>query len=70
MTEAQGERDRSREVAEREGLRSYRNRRREKRVVGKTGGGEEDAVVREWAVPPRLTSGGRAVQPISLVSVS
>lgn len=39
MTEAQGERDRSREVAEREGLRSYRNRRREKRVVGKMGGG-------------------------------
>lgn len=38
MTEAQGERDRSREVAEREGLRSYRNRRREKRVVGKPGG--------------------------------
>lgn len=69
MTEAQGERDRSREVAEREALRSYRNRRREKRVVGKTWEGE-DAIIREWAVSPRLTSGGRAVQPISLVSVS
>lgn len=45
-----------------------------RRDGGKSGqwgrrGGREDAVVTEADVPPRLTSGGRAVQPISLVSV-
>lgn len=46
-----------------------------RQTEGKAGGGEEgeggreDAVVMEGDVPPRLTSGGRAVQPMSLVSV-
>lgn len=68
MTEAQGERDRSREVAEREGLRSQGDRRREKWVVGKKGlEGRRRSQGVGW--PPGLTRGGRAVQPISLVSV-